>query len=201
MPPPPQARALSPPPARADARPIDAPCTQCLRHGDPIHVRKRLTSCLERTSCCCSATASACRPTAVCRACSYRSTEAAATTSAICTYLHNIICCIYNILSCQGVNANLLGLNTGEAFVSVISPCGRGWQRRHSSSGKGLAPSAPDRSRVRCPAEMVSQQARVRRSRWPNRSLTACCRRRRRRRRLPRSPYCARAAAPIAPLP
>jgi hypothetical protein len=29
---------------RAPPPPIDAPCTQCLRHGDPIHARKGLTA-------------------------------------------------------------------------------------------------------------------------------------------------------------
>jgi hypothetical protein len=30
--------------ARLARRPIDAPCTQCLRHGDPIHAMKGLTA-------------------------------------------------------------------------------------------------------------------------------------------------------------
>jgi hypothetical protein len=51
---PPRAPAAAPaPPAaaapaaaapRRAARPIDAPCARCLRHGDPIHARKGLTS-------------------------------------------------------------------------------------------------------------------------------------------------------------
>eukprot|EP01047_Picozoa_sp_COSAG01_P001108 COSAG01_NODE_23_length_37704_cov_30.005877_48_plen_106_part_00 len=38
---PPAPPTATPPPTRP---PIDAPCTHCLRHGDPMHAQKRLTS-------------------------------------------------------------------------------------------------------------------------------------------------------------
>jgi hypothetical protein len=59
-------RAAAPPRAAAPAPAIDAPCKQCLRHGDPIHTQGKDSLCHEAAAPCTRAGAAPCPPPSRC---------------------------------------------------------------------------------------------------------------------------------------